>query len=462
MHRAKLEKRRSVRIKEYDLIVLGTGDAGQAVALAAAKEKWKVAIIEKKAVGGTCALWGCVPKKVLISGEELVNFSQRMAEAGLSSKTTPDWSELMAFKHRLTGSYSKDSRSNLQKHGVDIYEDTASFVGEAAIRVGEVILHGGNIHIATGARPRPLGIPGEEFMTTSSEFLYREELPQRLVLIGGGYISFEFAHLAARYGRSVTIIHRSAGVLKKFDPDLVALLVKASEERGITVATRQPLVRIEKTKDDLLVIVQADGDEKAYHADMVVHGAGRVPDIADLNLDAGGIEASQEGVVVNEYLQSISNPRVYAAGDAAAGGLPLTPVAMAEGKVVADNLIHASKRRRGDYRVVPSVVFTLPKIASVGLQEAEASRQGLQFDVKFRETADWLHNLRINEPFAGFKIILERDTGRILGAHLLDSHADDLINLFALAMQHNLTAADIKQVLYAYPTASSSVQYMVG
>ena len=462
MHRAKLEKRRSVRIKEYDLIVLGTGDAGQAVALAAAKEKWKVAIIEKKAVGGTCALWGCVPKKVLISGEELVNFSQRMAEAGLSSKTTPDWSELMAFKHRLTGSYSKDSRSNLQKHGVDIYEDTASFVGEAAIRVGEVILHGGNIHIATGARPRPLGIPGEEFMTTSAEFLYREELPQRLVFIGGGYISFEFAHLAARYGRSVTIIHRSAGVLKKFDPDLVALLVKASEERGITVATRQPLVRIEKTKNDLLVIVQADGDEKVYHADMVVHGAGRVPDIADLNLDAGGIEASQEGVVVNEYLQSISNPRVYAAGDAAAGGLPLTPVAMAEGKVVADNLIHASKRRRGDYRVVPSVVFTLPKIASVGLQEAEASRQGLQFDVKFRETADWLHNLRINEPFAGFKIILERDTGRILGAHLLDSHADDLINLFALAMQHNLTAADIKQVLYAYPTASSSVQYMVG
>ena len=217
-----------------------------------------------------------------------------------------------------------------------------------------------------------------------------------------------------------------------------------------------------KKSDELLVIVQADGDEKVYHADMVVHGAGRVPDIADLNLEAAGIEASQDGVVVNEYLQSISNPRVYAAGDAAAGGLPLTPVAMAEGQVAADNLIHGSKRRRADYRVVPSVVFTLPKLASVGLQEAEANRQGLQYDVKFRETADWLHNLRINEPFAGFKIILDRSTGRILGAHLLDSHADDLINLFALAMQHNLTAADIKQVLYAYPTASSSVQYMVG
>jgi glutathione reductase (NADPH) len=175
-----------VRTKEYDLIVLGTGDAGQAVALAAAKEKWKVAIVEKKAIGGTCALWGCVPKKVLISGEELVNFSQRMAEAGLSSKTTPDWSELMAFKHRLTGSFSKDSRSRLQKHGIDIYEGTASFVDEAAIRVGEVILQGGHIHIATGACPRPLRIPGEEFMTTSSEFLYLGGVAKRLVFIGGG------------------------------------------------------------------------------------------------------------------------------------------------------------------------------------------------------------------------------------------------------------------------------------
>ena len=448
--------------KEYDLIVLGTGDAGQAVALAAAKEKWKVAIIEKKAVGGTCALWGCVPKKVLISGEELANFSQRMAAGGVSSTTVPDWAELMAFKNRLTGSFSRDHRSSLQKHGIDIYEGTASFAGEAAIQVGEVILHGTYVHIATGACPRPLGIPGEEFVTTSSEFLYLQALPQRLVFIGGGYISFEFAHLAARYGRNVTIVHRSAAVFKKFDPDLVALLVQASEKLGITVATNQRLVRVEKKKDELLVIVETEGGEKEYHADMVVHGAGRVPDIADLNLKAAGIETSQDGVVVNEYLQSISNPRVYAAGDAAAGGMPLTPVAMLEGSVAAANLVYNLKRRRSDYRVVPSVVFTLPKLASVGLQEAEASAQGLQYDVKFRETADWLHNLRINEPFAGFKIIMERGTGRILGAHLLDSHADDLINLFALAMQHHLTAVDIKQVLYAYPTASSSVQHMVG
>ena len=444
-----------MRTKEYDLIVIGTGDAGQIVARAAAKEKWTVAIIEKNAIGGTCALWGCVPKKVLISGEELVNFNQRMAAAGLSSTITPVWSEIMAFKNRLTGAFPQEGRAGLHKHGIDIYEGIASFAGEAAIRVGDDLLHSRYILIATGACPRPLRIPGEEFMTTSSQFLYLEELPQRLVFIGGGYISFEFAHLAARYGRSVTIIHRSAAVLKKFDPDLVSLLVKASKERGIAVEINQPLVRVENKKNELLAIVQAGGEEKAYYTDMVVHGAGRVPDIADLNLEAGGIKASHDGVIVNEYLQSISNPRVYAAGDAAAGGLPLTPVAMAEGKVAADNLIYGLKRKRADYRVVPSVVFTLPKLASVGLQEAEANKRGLHYDVKFQETADWLHNQRINEPFAGCKIILEKSTGRILGAHLLDSHADDLINLFALAMQHNLTAADIKQVLYAYPTASS-------
>ena len=162
-----------------------------------------------------CAL-GCVPKKVLISGEELANFSQRMAAAGLSSKTTSDWPELMAFKHRLTRSFSQDFRSRLQNHGIDIYEGTPSFVSEAAIRVGEVLLQSSYVHIATGACPRPLGIPGEEFYDN-----------ERRVFIPGGvattagvyrrwYISFEFAHLAARYGRNVTILHRSAEVLKKF------------------------------------------------------------------------------------------------------------------------------------------------------------------------------------------------------------------------------------------------------
>ncbi len=452
-----------MKTKEYDVIVIGTGDAGSAVALAAAREKWRVAIIEKKAVGGTCALWGCVPKKILISGEELGDFNRRLATAGLATgSSTINWSELMAFKNRLTGSFSSSKESHLKKQGIDIYKCSARFTGKTTIRAGEEHLKGRFVHIAVGACPRPLDIPGSEYLITSDEFLYREQLPERIIFIGGGYISFEFAHLVARCGRKTTIINRSAQVLKAFDPNLVSSLVTASREQGINVAVNQPLMRIEKKQQELLVIVQDGGVERAYRADLAVHGAGRVPDIADLNVQAAGIETAADGVVVNEYLQSVSNPSVYAAGDAAAGGPPLTPVAMLEGSLAADNLVYGRRRRRFDYRAVPRVVFTTPKLAAVGLLEDEAAQGAVQYEVKSKETSEWLHNKRVNEACGGFKIILDKSSQKILGAHILDGHADDLINMFALAMQNNLTAEAISSVIYAYPSASSSIQYMVG
>jgi glutathione reductase (NADPH) len=451
-----------MKIKEYDVVVIGTGDAGQAVAAAAAKERWRVAIIEKRAIGGTCALWGCVPKKILISGEELADFNRRLGAEGFpTGATISNWPALMAFKNRLTSSFSPEAETHLQKQRIDIYKGAARFTGETTVEVEGVQLQGKYVHIAVGARPRPIPIPGAEYLTTSDKFLYLEQLPARIVFIGGGYVSFEFAHLAARCGRAVTIIMRSAQALKKFDPELVSLLIKASRERGISVEMNQPPVKVEKKKHELLIIVKNDGEEKAYCADMVVHGAGRVPDIADLNLQAADIAASQDGVIVNEYLQSISNPCVYAAGDAAAGGPPLTPVAMLEGSIVADNLIYGAKHRRPDYRDVPSVVFTLPKLAAVGMLEEDARNRAVQYEVISKDSSAWLHNKRVNESIGSFKVILDTSSHRILGAHILDGHADDLINMFALAMQNNLTAENIQKVLYAYPSASSSIQYMV-
>jgi glutathione reductase (NADPH) len=452
-----------MKAKEYDLVVIGTGDAGTAVAAAAARERWKAAIIEKKAVGGTCALWGCVPKKILISGGELADFNRRLAtERFLTAATAISWPELMAFKNRITSSFSPDAEKHLRKQGIDIYKGAARFTGETSIAVDGVHLQGKYVHIASGARSRPMAVPGAEYLTTSDEFLYCEHLPERIVFVGGGYISFEFAHLAARCGRDVTIIMRSAQALKKFDPDMVSLLLTASRERGISVSFNQPLARIEKKGGELLVIVHDGSKEKTYRADLAVHGAGRVPDIDDLNLQAAGIEASRDGVSVNEYLQSVSNPRVYAAGDAAAGGPPLTPVAMLEGSVAADNLVYGRKRMRPDYRFVPSVVFTLPKLAAVGLLEEDARKRAAPCEVVSKDTSGWLHNKRVNETVCGFKVILDKSSRKILGVHILDGHADDLINMFALAMQNNLTADDIKKVLYAYPSASSSIQYMLG
>jgi glutathione reductase (NADPH) len=210
------------------------------------------------------------------------------------------------------------------------------------------------------------------------------------------------------------------------------------------------------------VHAEAQGTTFQMEADMVVHGAGRVPEIDDLNLDAARVKFDQQGVAVNEYLQSVSNPAVYAAGDAAASGAPrLTPVASYHGRIVAKNLLDEKNRQSTDHTVVPSVVFTIPLLASVGLLERVARDRGLAFDVCHGDTASWYSSRRVGETHSGFKVLVEKPSGRILGAHVLGPHADDVINIFAMAMRAGGTAASLKEILFAYPTAGSDIPYMV-
>jgi glutathione reductase (NADPH) len=204
----------------------------------------------------------------------------------------------------------------------------------------------------------------------------------------------------------------------------------------------------------------AQGDA-VVDSDLVVHGAGRVPDIDELSLAAGGISASRAGIEVNEYLQSVSNPLVWAAGDCAAtAGPPLTPVAEYEGRTVAANLLEGP-HLTAEYDAIPSVVFTLPPLARVGLLEEEARERGFDFTVNHQDTASWYSSRRVGEAFSAFKVLVQNGTGRILGAHLLGPHADETINLFALAMRTGLTADQFKHMLWAYPTQASDTAYMV-
>jgi glutathione reductase (NADPH) len=279
-----------------------------------------------------------------------------------------------------------------------------------------------------------LGIAGEEHLITSDDFLELSEMPPSVVFVGGGYISFEFAHVAARAGSKVTIVHRGEHGLGRFDPDLVDRLVTWSRSIEIKVELGTRVESIERNASGLLVKASRGSQWKAYPADLVVHGAGRVPDIDDLDLANGGIERERHGVRVNEYLQSVSNPAVYAAGDCAASeSPPLTPVAGYEGSVVAANLL-AGNHRRAYYRAVPSVVFTIPPLASVGLDERSARNQGLPFRTRQGDMSSWYSSRRIGEKCAAYKVLVEETTDRILGAHLLGSHAEEHINLFALAI----------------------------
>jgi glutathione reductase (NADPH) len=287
------------------------------------------------------------------------------------------------------------------------------------------------------------------------------ELPRRILFIGGGYIAFEFAHVAALAGSQVTILHRGPRPLALFDPDLVDQLVERTRELGIAIHLGTEATGIEKNSDQLIVRALAAGETATFHTDMVVHSAGRVPEINDLNLDAGGIEWEKRGVRVNQFLQSVSIPAVYAAGDAAAsGGAPLAPVASYEGLIVAANLLRGN-HQTANYLGVPSVVFTIPPLAAVGLSEREAREQNLKFRVTKEMTSTWYSSRRIAETYSGYRVLVEEGTDRILGAHILGSEAGEVINLFALAIRSGMRATDLKHVLFAYPTSGSNITRML-
>ncbi len=448
--------------KNFDLIVIGTGSAGSTVAHKCRKAGWDVAIIDSRPFGGTCALRGCDPKKVLVGATELIDWTRRMEGKGVSAKSMEiDWQALMRFKRTFTESVPQNREMGYDKAGIAAFHGRTSFLDQTTLKVGDDTLTAQFVHIAAGAKPATLGIPGEEHLTTSDQFLEMEQLPKRIVFVGGGYIAFEFAHIAARAGAGVQILHRGASPLKGFDPDLVDRLVQATRDLGIDLRLNTAVESIEKDGDRFVVNASVEKSKQSFEVDMVVHSAGRVPDIDDMNLEKAGVERDKRGVLVNEYLQSVSNPAIYAAGDAAAsGGLPLTPVASMEGHVVASNLLKGN-HRQPNHVGVPTVVFTLPPLSSVGLREAEARKQGLKFTVKNEDTSGWYSSRRVGMKYSGFKTLVEEGSGRILGAHLLGPHAEEVINIFALAIRSGLKAEDLKTMIYAYPTSASDISYMV-
>ncbi|MDP1569360.1 MAG: NAD(P)/FAD-dependent oxidoreductase [Vicinamibacterales bacterium] len=445
-----------------DLIVIGTGSAGAGVAQRCRRAGWSVLVVESRPVGGTCALRGCDPKKILVGAADAVAAVRRLEGRGTTGDARIDWPALMTFKRSLIEPMSTQRERSLVDAGITLRHGQARFVGPTSVAIHDEVWTGRFVHIATGAMPATLGIPGEHHLTTSEAFLELESLPHRLAFVGGGFISFEFAHVAARAGAAVTILHRGPRPLPLFDPDLVDRLVAHSRDLGIDVQVDAAVEAVERVGEEYVVRVRQHGDVRQVAADLVVHGAGRVPEIADLALDAAGVEWDpRRGVRVNAYLQSVSNPAVFAAGDAAdTGGPALTPVAGYEARLVGANLLEGL-HHTADYAVVPSVAFTLPPLATVGMSEAAARATGRAVRVQYADTASWYSSRRIGETASASKVLIEEDSGRILGAHLLGPHADETINLFALAMKTGATAADLKAMIFAYPTHASDVAYMV-
>jgi len=448
--------------REYDVIVIGTGVAGSDVAWHCREAGMRIAITDHQTYGGTCALRGCVPKRVLAGAAEVVARVHDQQGRGLRGEVSIDWAQLLAFERSFTDPVPRRKEERFRRAGIHTCRGFARFAGPDRVAIGDDLFSARYIVIATGAHPRPLDVPGADLVTQSDDFFYLETLPERIVFIGGGYISFEFAHVAARAGAKATILQRSGRVLKGFDHDIVDRLVQASREVGIDVQMNMPLLSVEKTAAGLLVRAGREGEEETFEADMVVHGAGRVPAIEGLDLAAGGVETDRRGIRVNEYLQSVSNPAVYVAGDANPGGVQLTPVAVRDAHIVVDNILNGNARA-ADYWVVPSAVFTNPPIASVGLTEEAAKEKGIPYIVHAGDLSERFTNRGINQKHVGYKLLIASDSRRILGAHLIGHHVEEVINIFALAIKHGLTVDDLTldAIPWAYPSNTYDIIHMV-
>jgi glutathione reductase (NADPH) len=446
--------------RAYDLVVVGTGIAS-GVASRCREAGWTVAVVDSRPYGGTCALRGCVPKKILVGAADAVHGARDMADLGVpAGGLTIEWPALMRFKRSLVDPTPARTEESWARLGVDQFHGRARFVGPTTLAVGDDRLAGRRVLIAAGATPAPLGFPGAGRLTTSEEFLNLDRLPARLVFVGGGYIAFEFAHVAARAGARVTIVHRGARPLEGFDADLVGLLVNRTRQLGIGVELEAEVTGVDADGGGLAVRARQRGAERRFEADLVVHSAGRVPELDDLDLATAGVEREKRGVRVNQFLQSVSNPAVYAGGDAAASGPPLTPKASHDVEVLVTNLLEGN-RRTPNYDGIASAVFTLPPLASVGLTEEAARARHLRFRTNWQDTSGWFNTRRVGETASGFKVLIDEDTGRILGAHLLGPHADEVINVFAVAVRLGIRATDLKEVIFAYPTSASDVRYML-
>lgn len=445
----------------YALIVIGTGTAASVAAMGCRRAGWSVAVIDHQPFGGTCALRGCDPKKMLIAATEVVDGFARMGAIGtVKGDISIDWAALQRHKRSFTDPVPDKREQEYRKRGIDSYHGRARFTGRKTVAVNGRILNAEHIVIAAGAEPATLPIDGAELLALSEDFLELAALPRRIILVGGGYIGFEFAHIAARAGARVTVINRGKHPMAGFDPDLVALLLERTRALGVEIRLEHTVHAVRKHGG--AVVVEAEGPDGviAIEADLAVHSGGRTPALAALDLDVAGIDHVKGRLKLDKHLRSVSNPAVHAAGDAAGGPLPLTPVAALEAHAVVDNLLE-KRDATVDYTGIPSAVFTLPPLARVGLQEADARAQGLTFRVKHDSVPGWYTARRLNESCYGYKVLVEEGSERILGAHLIGPDAAEVINLFGFAMRSGLTADAIRHATFTYPTAASDIESML-
>jgi len=446
--------------EHYDIVIIGGGNAGFGVSQIAHAAGKSIAFVESAEFGGTCPNRGCTPKKVLVAAAHAMHEIEIAHHHGIEvGPAKLDWAALIDRKSDMID-FIPGAMEDLAKGRGAVYRGKARFIGPNEIEVDGKHIEAHNFVIATGSITRPLSMPGAEHLITSDDVLSERELPDEVVFIGGGVIAMEFSHVYARAGAKVTILEMMPQLLPRLDSDAVAAISAESERIGITMKTGVEVQGIEKIDGKLRVNYLHEGEQQTIDASRVVNGAGRIANVADLDLDAANVRYDGIRIEVDEFLRSVSNPAVWVAGDALVTSAQLSPIATYEGRIVGQNIVDGA-HKSPDYSTIPSAVYTVPAMSSVGLSEAEAEQAGIDFDVRTSDMSQWFSARFYAETVAWAKVIIEKSSRRIVGAHLVGHHGEELIHLFALAMRHNISADELGSEIYAFPTFAADITSLV-
>lgn len=443
---------------DYDLFVIGAGSGGVRAGRIAATHGAKVAVAENSDLGGTCVNVGCVPKKLFVYGSHYGHDFDDAKAYGwdLLERPTLDWGRLISNKNaeikRLNGIYGR----MLAKAGVDLKVGTASMVDKNTVEVAGQRYTAEKILVAVGGRPFVPDIDGKEHVITSNEAFYLKDLPKRVLVVGGGYIAVEFACIFHGYGAQVTQTYRSDLFLRGFDDEVRTHLAEQMRTQGIDVRFNSSPTKVEKLKNGSLRVTLNSGD--VVETDVVMYATGRVPNTSSLKLDAAGVHTGKKGQILVDEWSKTNVDSVYAVGDVT-DRVNLTPVAIHEGHAFADT-VYGGNPRNTNYEYIPTAVFSNPNIGTCGLTETQARAKYGQRGVDIYKTAfnPMKHTLTKRTGERVFmKLVVEKETDKVVGCHMLDAAAGEVIQLVGVAMKAGATKRDFDSTMPVHPVSAEEM-----
>ncbi len=443
--------------KHYDLIVIGGGSGGLAVAEKAAAFGRKVAVIEEKRLGGTCVNNGCVPKKVMWYAANLAHAVHDAPDFGVQASIERiDWNKLVQGRENYIAMINRFWDGYVDDLGIDHIRGRGRFVDRHRVAVGDDLYQADHIVIATGGQPIVPPLPGADLGITSDGFFALTERPERAAIIGGGYIGVELAGVLAALGSRVTLLTLDDRILNLFDPMISEILHREMEKQGIEIHTDFLVSRLAEGNDGL--IVHGAGQDLSGF-DCVIWAVGRRPNTAELDLQAAGVSVLGNGVIPVDEYENTSQPGIYAIGDIT-GRVQLTPVAIAAGRRLAERLFDHQPERKMDYDNIPSVVFSHPPVATIGLTEAQARQEHCPVTVYQSDFTPMRYALSEQGTTTALKLICAGKEEKVVGIHIIGDSADEMMQGFAVAVKMGATKADFDRTVAIHPSSAEELVTM--